>query len=178
MLVLYCWSKQLLWRKETSKSRNGLLKKSDKFFFLSLTYKGTETQLFSHSSCVQLLRIHGLRHTRLPCTSLSLRVCSYSCPLSLWCYWTISSSAAFFSFCLQSFPASGSFLMSRLFTSDRQSIGAPASASGLWMNIQGWFPLGLTGLILLSKGLSRIFSSTTVWKHQLFWAQQPRGWLK
>ena len=104
---------------------------------------------------------HGLEHTRLPCPSLSPGVCSDSYPLSQWCYLTISSSVALFSFCLQSFPASGSFPMSRVFTSGGQSIGASASASVLPMNIQGWFPLGLTGLIsLLSKGLSRVFSST------------------
>ena len=107
------------------------------------------------------LQPHGLEHIRLPCPSLSPGVCSDSYPLSHWCYLTISSSAALFSFCLQSFPASGSFPMSRLFTSGGQSTGASASASVLPMNIQGWFPLGLTGLIsLLSKGLSRVFSST------------------
>ena len=109
---------------------------------------------------------HGLQHTRLLCPSLSPRVCSNSCPLCQWCYPTISSSAARFSFPLQSFPASGSFPMSRLFASGGQSIGASASASVLPMNIQGWFSLGLTGLISLqSKGLSRVFSSTTIWKH-------------
>ena len=109
---------------------------------------------------------HGLQHVRLPCPSLSSRVCSNSCPLSQWCYLTISFSAAPFSFCLQSFPASGSFPMSQFFTSNGQSIGASASASVLPMNIQGWFPLGLTGLISLqSKGLSRVFSSAKISKH-------------
>ena len=103
-------------------------------------------------------------------------VCSNSCPLSQWCHPTISSSAAPFSFCLQSFPASGYFPVNQLFTSGGQSIGASASESALPMNIQGWFPLGLTGLIsLLSKGLSRVFSSTTVWKYQ-FWEAQPFLW--
>ena len=93
------------------------------------------------------------------------RVCSNSCLLSWWCHPTISSSVASFSSCPLSCPASGSFPMSWLFTPGGQSIGA--SASVLSLNIQGWFPLGLTGLIsLLSKGLSRVFSSTTVWKHQ------------
>ena len=94
--------------------------------------------------------------TRAPQGSLSftIRVRSNSWPLSQWCYLTISSSAALFSFCLQSFPASGSLPMSQLFTSGGQSIGA--SASVLPMNIQGWFPLGLTDLILLSKGLSSL----------------------
>ena len=104
-----------------------------------------------------------LQHTRLPCPSLSPGVCSDSCPLSQWCHPTISSSAAFF--CLQSFPASGSFPMSQLFASGSQSIRASASTSFLPMNIQGWYLLGLTGLIsLMSKGLSRVFSNTTVQK--------------
>ena len=85
---------------------------------------------------------------------------------------TISSSVVPFSFCLQSLPASGSFSMNQLFASGGQSIRAPASASVLPMKIEGWFPLGLTGLMSLqSKGLSRVFSSTTVWKHQFFGAQ-------
>ena len=112
---------------------------------------------------------HGLQHARLPCLSLLHGVCSDSCPLSWWCYLTISSSATFFSFCFQSFPASGSFPMSQLFTSGGQSIGTSASASVLPMNIQHWFPLGLTGLISLqSKGLWRVFSGTTIRKHQFF----------
>ena len=97
---------------------------------------------------------HGLQHTRLPCPSLSPRVCLNSCPLSWWCYLTISSSAIPFSFCLQTFPASGSFPVNRLFISSGQSNEASASASVLPMNIQGWFPLGSTGLTsLLSKCL-------------------------
>ena len=111
---------------------------------------------------------HGLQHASLPYPSLILGVCSNSRPLSRWCYPNISSSATLF-FCFQSLPASGSFSMHWLFTSGDQSIGA--SASVLPMNIQDWFPLGLTGLIsLLSKGLSRVYSSTTVWKHQFFCA--------
>ena len=110
---------------------------------------------------------HGLQRDRLPCLSLSPGICSDSHPLSQWCYLTISSSAAPFSFCLQSFPVWGSFPTSQLFISGGQSTGA--SASVLPMNIQSWFPLGLTGLIsLLSKGLSRIFSSTMIWKHKFF----------
>ena len=117
------------------------------------------------------LQPHGLQHNSLPCPTLSSGVCSNSCPLSQWCYLTISCSAAAFSFCLQSFPASGSFPMSQLFASDDQSTGASASISVLPMNIQGWFPLGLTGLISLrSKGLSRVFSSTIIWKYQFFGA--------
>ena len=112
----------------------------------------------------------------LPCPSLSPGACSNSCPLSWWCYVTISSSAVTFSFHLQSFLASGSFPMSQLFSSGGQSIGISASASVLSMNIQGWFPLELTSLISLkSKGLSRIFPSTTIQKHQFFSAQ-PSLW--
>ena len=117
----------------------------------------------------------------MDCSTSGFPVCyhswsySNSCPLSQWCHPTMSSSVVPFS-CPQSFPASGSFPMSQLFTSGGQSIGASASASVLPMNIQGWFPLGLTGLIsLLSKGLSRIFSSTTVRKHQFF-STQPSLW--
>ena len=117
------------------------------------------------------LRPRGLQHVRLPCSSLSPGVCSNLCSLSQWCHPTISSSVVPFS-CLQSFPVSGSFLTSQLFASGGQSIGASALTSVLPMNIQDWFPLGLTGWISLqSKGLSRVFSKTTVQKHQLFSAQ-------
>ena len=109
------------------------------------------------------LRPHELQHTGLLCPSLSPGVCSNSCPLIWWWHPTISFSFALFSFCPHSFPVLGSFLMSRLFTSSEQSIGTSALASVLPMNIQDRFPLGLTGLIsLLSTGLSRVFSSTTV----------------
>ena len=105
------------------------------------------------------LRPHELQHARPPCPSPTLGACSNSCPSSQWCHPAISSSVVPFSSCLQSFPASGSFPMSQFFTSGGPSIGALASASVLPVNIQGWFPLGLTGRIfLLSKGLSRIFS--------------------
>ena len=113
---------------------------------------------------------------RLFCPSLSPRVCSNSCPRNCWCHPTISSSVASFFSCPQSFPASGSFPMSRLFISGGQSIGASASASVFPMNIQSWFLLGLIGLIsLLSKGFSRVFSSTTIEKHQFF-GTQPSLW--
>jgi len=106
---------------------------------------------------------HGLQYTRLPYPSLSPRVCSNSYPLSWWCHPNISSSVTPFTSCPQSFPASESFPMSWIFASGGQSIGA--STSVLPVNIQGWFLLGLTGLIsLLSKGLSRVFLGTTVWK--------------
>ena len=113
----------------------------------------------------------GLKHTRLPCLSLSPGVCSNLCPFSQCCYPTTSYSVIPFSFCLQSFLASGSFPMRWLFTSGGQSIGISALTSVLPMNIQGWFPLGLTGLILLFMGLSRVFSRTTVEKYQLFSVQ-------
>ena len=123
--------------------------------------------LFSHPVVSNSLGPHGLQHTRLPCPSPSPGACSNSCPLNQWCHPTISSSVIPFSSCLQSFPASQPFTMSQLFASGGQSIGA--SASVLPMNIQDWFPLGWTGLISLqSKGLSRVFSNPTVWKHQFF----------
>ena len=110
---------------------------------------------------------NGLQHTRLPCPSPSTRVCSNSCPLSQWCYPTISFSFVPFSTCPQSFPASGSFAVSWLFASDGPSIGASASASVLPLNTHSWFPLGLPSLISLQfQGLSRVFSSTMIWKHQ------------
>ena len=116
------------------------------------------------------LRPHGLQHVRLPCPSPTPRVCSDSCPSSRGCHPTISSSVIHFSSHLQSFPASGSCPMSQFFASGGQIIGA--SASVLPMSIQGSFPLGLTGLISLqSKGLSRVFSNTTVPKHRFFSAQ-------
>ena len=123
-------------------------------------------------SMLDSLQPHGLQHIRLPFPLLSPEACSNSCPLSQWCHPTISSSIAPFSSCLLSFSAPGSFLTSRLFASGGQSIGASPSAPVLPMNIQDWFPLGLTGLISsLSKGFSRVFSSITVWKNQFFSAQ-------
>ena len=122
------------------------------------------------------LQPHGLQHARLLCPSLSPKASSNSCSLSQWCYLTILSTATTFSSCPQSFPASGSFPMSQLFALGGQRIGASATASVLPMNIQDWFLLGLTGLIsLLSKGLSRVFSSTIVQKHQFF-SVQPSWW--
>ena len=115
---------------------------------------------------------HGLQHARPPCPSPTPRVYPSSYALSRWCHPTISSSVIPFSSCLQSFPASESFSMSHFFSSGGQSIGVSASASVLPMNIQDWFPLGWTGWISLkSKGLSRIFSNTTVQKHQFFGAK-------
>ena len=115
------------------------------------------------------LQPHGLQHARLPCPSPTPRVYSNSSPLCQWCHPTISSCVVPFSSCLQSFQASGSFQMSQFFASGGQNIGISASASVLPMNIRDWFPLGWTGWIsLLSKGLSRVFSNTTVQKHQFF----------
>ena len=122
-------------------------------------------------SCLTLCDPMEYSRPGFPCPSPSPGACSNSCLLSYWCHSTISSSVIPFS-CLQSFPASGSFLVSWLFASVGQSIGASASASVLPMNIQDWFSLGLTGLIYLqSKGLSRVFSNTTIQKHQFFGAQ-------
>ena len=112
------------------------------------------------------------RHARPPCPSPTARVYPNSCPLSRWCHPTISSSVILFSSCPQSFPSSGSFPMSQFCASGGQSIGVSASTSVLPMNIQDWSPLGWTGLISLqSKGLSRVFSNTTVQKHQFFGTQ-------
>ena len=121
---------------------------------------------FSCSVVSDSLQPHGLQHARLPYPSPTPRVYSNSCPLSQWCHPTISSSVIPFSSFLQSFPASGSFPVSQ-FASGSRSIGVSASASVLPMSIQDWFPLGWTGWISLqSKGLSRVFSNTTVQKHQ------------
>ena len=114
---------------------------------------------------------HGPQHTRPPCPSTTPGAYSSSHSLSWWCHPTISSSVVPFSPCLQSFPTSGSFQMSQPLASGGQSIGVSASASVLSMNIKDWFSLGLTGLILHSKGLSRVFSNATVQKHQFFSAQ-------
>ena len=131
---------------------------------------------FSRSVMSKSLRPCGLQHTRPLCPSPSPGACPNSCPLIWWCYPTISSSITPFSFCLQSFPASRSFLMSQFFASGGQSIGASASVSVLPMNTQDWSHLGWTGWISLqSKGLSRVFSNTTLQKHQFF-GSQPTLW--
>ena len=138
--------------------------------------------LFSYQVVSDSLQPCGLQHTRLPCLTSSPGVCPSSCPLNWWWHSTISFSVALFSSCPQSFPASGKvgFPMSWFITSGDQSIGVSASASVLPMNIQGWFPLGLTGLISLqSKRLSRVCSRTTVRKHKhnsmKLWAMQCRA---
>ena len=115
---------------------------------------------------------HGPQHARPPCPSPTPRVYSNSCPLSRWCHPIISSSVVPFSSCFQSFPASGYFQMSQFFALGGQSIGVSPLASVLPMSIQDWLPLGWTGWISLqSKGLSRVFSNTTVRKHQFFGTQ-------
>ena len=123
---------------------------------------------FSHSVVSNSLWLHGLQHTRLPCPSPTPGAYSNSCPLSQWCHPTISSSVIPLSSHLQSLPASGSFPVSQFFTSGGQIIGISASTSVFPVNIQNWFPSGWTGLILQSKGLSRVFPNTTVQKHQFF----------
>ena len=135
---------------------------------------------FSLSVVSDSLKLHELQHARPPCPSPTPGVYSNSCPLNQWCHPTISSPSVIpflssvipFSSCPLSFPASGSFQMSQLFTSGGQSIGVSASTSVPPMNSQDWSPLGWTGWISLqSKGLSRVFSNTTVQKHQFFCTQ-------
>ena len=133
--------------------------------------KGNSPVQFSCSLMSSSLQPQGLQHARPPCPSPTPGVYSNSCPLSQWCHPTISSSVVPFFSCLQSFPASWYFQMSQFFTSGGQSIRVSASASGL-MNIHDWFPLGCTGWISLQfKGLSRVFSDTTVQKHQFISTQ-------
>ena len=146
-----------------------LLPARDTYYFYSHFIAQVQ---FSCSVVSNSLQPHGLQHARLTCPSPTPKACSNSCPSSQWCHPTVSSSVIPFSSCLQSFAASGSFPMSQFFTSGNQSNGASASVSIVPMNIQDWFPLGLTGLISLQfKGLSRVFSNTTVQKHQFFSAR-------
>ena len=161
MELIYRWTKT---EKETIKARKG--------------DRDWGSVHFSHSVLSDSLQHHRLQHAKLPCPSPTLGACSNSCPLSQWCHPTISSSVIPFSSSFQSFPASGSFPMSRFFESGGQNIGASASVSVLPMNIQDWFPLGLMESIwrsdwisFQSKGLSRVFSNTTVQKHQFFGTQ-------
>ena len=133
---------------------------------------GSQTVQFSRSVVSDSLRPHESQHTRPPCPSPTPGVHSNSCPSSRWCHPAISSSVVPSSSCPQSLPASGSFPKSQLFTWGGQSIGVSALASVLPMNTQGWSPLEWTDWISLqSKGLSRVFSNTTVQKHQFFSAQ-------
>ena len=152
-----------------------------KIVHLSLTFPGSgsfmsDSVQFSCSVMSDFVQPsvqpHGLQHARLPCPSPTPGACSNSCPSSWWCHPTISSSVIPFSSHLQSFPESRSFPVRQFFTSGGQSIGVSGSASVLPMNIQDWFPLGLTGWISLqSRGLLRVFSNTTVQKHQFFTTQ-------
>ena len=134
--------------------------------------EGVQFSSVQSLSRVWLSVTHGLQHTRPPCPSPVPAACWNSCPLSWWCHPAISSSVVPFSSRLQSFPASGSFQMSQFFASSGQSIGVSAVMSVLPMNIQDWFLLGWTSWISLqSKGLSKVFSNTTVQKHQFFSTQ-------
>ena len=136
--------------------------------FIGTSNRNRNSVPFSHSVMSSSLWPHGVQHARLACPSPTPRACSNSRPSSRWCHAAISSSVIPFSSCLQSFLASGSFQMSQFFISGGQNIGASASASVLPMNIQDWFPLGWIGWISLqSKGISRVFSKTTVQNHQL-----------
>ena len=143
-------------------------------WLMGMGYKVFEGSVkFSHSVISDSLLHHVLQHARLPCPSPTPGACSSSCPSRQWCHPTISSSVVPFSSCPQSFPASGSFQMSQFFTSDGQSIGVSASASVLPVSIQDRFPLGWTGLMSLqSKGFLRVFSNSTVLKHQFFGTQR------
>ena len=131
------------------------MQKSLSLMGLTFWWRQISSVQFSFSVVSDSLRLHGLQHARLPCASPTPRAFSNSCPSSWWCHPTISSSVLLFSSCLQSFLASGSFPLSQFFTSDGQSIGA--SKSVIPKNIQGWFPLGLTGLFSsMSKGLKSL----------------------
>ena len=148
---------------------------SKSLLFLLMKYNISPVQ-FSHSVVSDFLWPHRLQHARLSCLPPTPGACSNSCPSSRWCHPTISSSVVPFSSCPQSFPASGSFPMSQFFPSSGQSIGVSASTSVLPINTQDcWFPLGLTGWILQSKQPLRVFSNTTVQKHQLFSTQLSYG---
>ena len=153
----------------TQKIRNRGMSFFPAWSLTTLIFAIVVAQSLSHVWHVETPWLH---HSRLPCLSPSPRACSNSCPLSQWCHPTISSSVIPFSSCPLCSPASESFQMSQLFASGGQNTGVSASASVLPMNIQDWFPLGWTGWISLqSKGLSRVFSNTTVQKHQFFSVQ-------
>ena len=167
------WLTFLTWQCVSSHLLNIFLVLTCKATGFSLTYNiGMHLCLHKPYFCQD---IH-MQHAGLPCPSLSPGACSHSCLLSQWCHPTILSSVASFSSCLQPFPTSGSFPVNWLFASGGQSIGASTSASVLPVNIQGWYPLRLTGLISLqSKGLLKVFFNTTVQNHQFFGAQ-PSLW--
>ena len=165
-------SYSLLQRIFPNQESNLGIRTAGRVFIIWATSHSELCWVLSHSVVSKSLIPHGLQHTRHSCLSPSLGTCSNSHPLSRWCHPIVSSSVLSFSSCLQSFLELGSCLMSQLFISCGQSIGASASASVLPKNIQDWFPLGLTGLISLqSKGLSRVISNTTVQKNQFFSVQ-------
>ena len=165
------WSSEHEWKITKSRATTTDVESKDWY----VDHSSASWLLFSHWVMSNASWPRGLQHVRPPCPSPSPGVCPSSCPLHRWCHPAISSSDALFS-CLQSFPASGSFPVTWLFTSAGQNIGASDSASVLPMSIQGWFPLGLTGLISLqSKAVSRVFSSITVQRHQFF-AALPSLW--
>ena len=139
------------------------------FFIIYVLQENPYLVQFSRSVMSNSLQPHEPQHARPPCPSATPRVYPNSCPLSQWCHLTTSSPVVPFSSCLQSFPASGSFQMSQLFTSGGQNTRVSALTSVLPMNTQDQFPLGWTGWISLqSKGLSRVFINTTIQKHQFF----------
>ena len=153
----------------TEAARRNSSNKPFSLFYLKIDIQSVQ---FSCSVVSDSLRPHESKHARPPCPSPTPGVYSHSRPSSRWCHPAISSSVIPFSSCPQSLPASGSFLMSQLFAWGGQSTGVSASTSLLPMNTQDWSPLGWTGWISLqSKGLSRVFSNTTVQKHQFFSAQ-------
>ena len=157
--------------KQTTKKQYSI-GKGPKFSDSQIKHWENPVVMFSHSVVSDPLWAHGLQDARLPCPSPVPGAYSNSCTSSQWCHPTISSSVIPLSSCLQSFQASGSVPMSQFFASSDQSIGVSASTSVFPMNIQCWFPLGLIAFIsLLSKGLPRVFSNTTVQKHQFFSAQ-------
>ena len=164
------WLKSTLWLR-VWQNQDRYIEFNQLLFYWSIVkynIQFSSVQLFSH---VELLQPHESQHARLPCPSPTSRVYTNSCPSSQWCHPAISSSVIPFS-CLQSLPASGSFSMSQLFEWGGQSIGVSASASVLPVNMQGWSPLGWTGWICLeSQDLPRVFSNTTVQKHQFFSVQ-------
>ena len=166
---------RLYWQKINKKTQtsNDILDQLDLIYvYRAFHPKANSLVQFSQSVVSDSLQLHELQHVRPPCPSPTPGAYPNSCPLSRWCHPTISSSAVPFSSCPQSFPASGSFQMSQFFTSGGQSTGVSASTSVLPMNTQDWSPWGWTGWISLqSKGLSRIFSNTTVQKHLFFTAQ-------
>ena len=165
------WQTSFYWAPKSLQMVNAITKLKDICSWKKSYHKPSSVQ-FSCSVMSDSLWPHEPQHTRPPCPSPTPGVYPNLCPLSRWCHLTISSSVVPFSSCLRSFSASGSFQMSQLFTSGGQNIGVSAATSVLPMNTQDWFPLGWTDWISLqSKRLSRVFSNTTVQKHQFFCTQ-------